>query len=230
MQGFPLDSCNYSLYDNDTTDFSVSIMDSLNNDMETVSWLPLITMKEELITHMKESVVIDEPVNESINNLSKDLIKFMKGFTVQKKRMDEAEIKMKKVIEDTQRDIDVITTFIEFLSKISKQTDKDMDPIQSQIKTMCDDIETNSKMKEVKQVYLVEKHKFHQHLNVIRLLNQMNVGSTCSICLQDNVNSYFDPCGHTACLTCCDKNTEYSNDNCPLCRKHINSVRKLYFS
>ena len=123
MEGYPLDSCNYSLYNNDTTDFTVSIMDSLTNDIKIVTWLPLISMKEELTNHMKDSVVIDEPVNESINNLSKDIIKFMKDFNIQKMALDVAEKKMKQVIQDTQRDIEVITTFIDFLSKISKQTD-----------------------------------------------------------------------------------------------------------
>jgi len=85
-------------------------------------------------------------------------------------------------------------------------------------------------MEPIKKEYIIEKQRYQQHMNILRLLNQMNVGSTCSICLQENVNSYFDPCGHTACLTCCDKNTEYNNDNCPLCRKSISSVRRLYFS
>ena len=64
----------------------------------------------------------------------------------------------------------------------------------------------NNNMKQLRDRYLLEKKKFHKYLNIIQLLNQMNVGSTCSICLQDNVDSYFNPCGHTGCQKCMSKN------------------------
>ena len=65
--------------------------------------------------------------------------------------------------------------------------------------------------------------------NTEKLINQMNVGSTCSICLQDNVDSYFNPCGHTACSNCINKNSEYDRP-CPLCRKQVRSIHKLFFN
>jgi len=230
MQGYPLDSCTYSFYDNSTsiTDHTCqSIMEDMGN-IKDVSWLSLINMKEELINHMKESVVIEEPVNESINELSSSLIQFMKDFHIQLDKMTDAEKKMKQVIEDTQKEIEIITTFIEFLSKLSSKTEKDIEPLQTQINSICDDIKKNSKMEEVKKTYLVEKHKFHQHVNLLRLINQMNVGSTCSICLQENVDSYFNPCGHTGCQKCMSKNAELERP-CPLCRKQVISIHKLFF-
>ena len=54
----------------------------------------------------------------------------------------------------------------------------------------------------------------------------MNVGSTCSICLCENVTSYFNPCGHTACESCIDRNKD---NTCPLCRADIRNTHKLYF-
>ena len=74
--------------------------------------------------------------------------------------------------------------------------------------------------------------KFHKHLNIIKLINQMNVGSTCSICLQDNVDSYFNPCGHTACKKCLERkymtSNNINNNKCPICREYISEIRKVY--
>ena len=173
---------------------------------------------------------IKNTIDQSINELSNKLIEFMKNFNKHKKNMDESEKIMKKIIMETQKDIEIIDTFIEFLKSISYKTDKNIEPIEKHIKSICDDIKKNNKIKETKKDYINKKKIFNQHLNIIRLINQMNVGSTCSICLQDNVDSFFDPCGHTICSKCNKYNSEYSSNTCPLCRKTIINTRKLYFS
>ena len=229
MEGYPLTG-----YDNMTSSYNESlcspetIMDSIGNS-NSISFTPLISMKEELINHMKEDSLADDLSFSKIDELSDSLIDFMKDFNEYKKSMDEAEKLMKLAIESNQKDIQIIETFIEFLSKISNQTDKNIEPIQTQIKSVCEDIKKTSKMKEVKDNYIKEKIKFHKHLNIIKLINQMNVGSTCSICLQDNVDSYFNPCGHTACSTCIRKSIEHERP-CPLCRKQVHSIHKLFFT
>lgn len=226
MEGYPLNEFNN--YPNNLTYNNDSIMDELGN-VKGISWLPLISMKEELINHMKEDSTADDVSFSKIDELSDLLIDFMKDFNEYKKSMDDAEKQMKLAIESNNKDIQIIDTFIEFLNKISGQTDKNIEPIQSQIKAVCEDIKKNSKMKEAKDIYIKEKMKFHKHLNIIKLINQMNVGSTCSICLQDNVDSYFNPCGHTACSNCINKNSEYDRP-CPLCRKSVHSIHKLFFT
>ena len=156
MEGYSLQNCNYGPYNTYDTR-SHDIMEQMGNIAE-VPWLPLITMKEELISHMKESIVIEEPVNDDLNELSASIIQFMKDLQFQRSKMNEAEKKMKQVIQDTQKDIEVITTFIEFLSKVSRQTDKDMEPLQSQIKTISADIENNSKM-EPETIRIIDRNK-----------------------------------------------------------------------
>ena len=235
MEGYPLTGYdNLSGYDNMTSSYNESlcspetIMDSIAH-VPHKPWESLITMKEELINHMKDENISHDVPFSKIDELSNSLIDFMKDFNEYKKSMDEAEKLMKVAIESNQKDIQVIETFIQFLSKISNQTDKDIEPIQSQIKAVCEDIKQNNTMKEAKDNYIKEKIKFHKHLNIIKLMNQMNVGSTCSICLQDNVDSYFNPCGHTACTKCIRKNAEYERP-CPLCRKQVHSIHKLFFT
>ena len=92
--------------------------------------------------------------------------------------------------------------------------------------------ERNPQVRDLSYKKLHSK-KFHKHLNIIKLINQMNVGSTCSICFQDNVDSYFNPCGHTACSKCMSKTGEFYDDDhrpCPLCRKQVMSIHKLFFA
>ena len=223
MQGYPLTE-----YESVTCNYPDEIMETLGNVTFT-PWSSLITMKEELIHHMKDDSTVEDVPFSKIDELSDSLIDFMKDFNGYKNSMDEAEKKMKVAIESNKKDIQIIETFIEFLRKVSNQTDKDIEPIQSQIKSVCDDIKKSSIMKEAKETYIKEKIKFQKHLHIIKLMNQMNVGSTCSICLQDNVDSYFNPCGHTACSTCITKNKNLGLP-CPLCRKNIHSIHKLYFT
>ena len=234
MEGCPLsDFNNLTTAYNESICSPESIMDGLGN-VKGITWLPVIAMKEELINHMKEDSIADDIPFSKIDELSDSLIEFMKDFNGYKNSMDEAEKKMKFAIDSNQKDIEVIQTFIEFLSKIDPQISKsNTSDLQTQITNICKDITNNSNIKEMKDNYIKEKMKFHKHLNIIKLINQMNVGSTCSICLQDNVDSYFNPCGHTACSNCMSKTGEFYDDNhrpCPLCRKQVISIHKLFFT
>jgi len=234
MEGCPLsDFNNLTTAYNESICSPESIMDGLGN-VKGITWLPVIAMKEELINHMKEDSITDDISFSKVDELSDSLIEFMKDFNGYKNSMDEAEKRMKFAIDSNQKDIEVIQTFIDFLSKIDPEISKsNTSDLQTQITNICKDITNNSNIKEMKDNYIKEKMKFHKHLNIIKLINQMNVGSTCSICLQDNVDSYFNPCGHTACSNCMSKTGEFYDDNhipCPLCRKQVISIHKLFFT
>jgi len=56
------------------------------------------------------------------------------------------------------------------------------------------------------------------------------MGSTCSLCLQKQVDTFLEPCGHTGCGECIDKYIKRdSNNNCFICRQTIFKRHKLYF-
>ena len=183
MEGCPLaDFDNLTSAYNESISSPESIMDGLGN-VKGITWLPLIAMKEELINHIKEDSIADDIPFSKIDELSDSLIEFMKDFNGYKNSMDEAERKMKFAIDSNQKDIEVIQTFIDFLSKIDPQiSESNTSDLQTQITNICKDIINNSNIKEMKDNYIKEKMKFHKHLNIIKLINQMNVGSTCSIC------------------------------------------------
>ena len=52
----------------------------------------------------------------------------------------------------------------------------------------------------------------NEYQNLLKKINNGNVGNTCSLCLQNPVNKYFNPCGHTACDKCIDHLYEKSED------------------
>ena len=239
MEGFPLNE-----YDNmssfqpyssgsEATCSTYQILESICPTTDS-KIEPILFMKEELINHMKgdftNDIKLDEEEETYLEGTSNLMILFIERFKKQQQKMKDAEIKMKKVIETNKKDIDILITFIDFLTTINNKCSHDTKTIQKDIQDISEDIRKNSQMSETKEQYILEKKKFHKYLNIIKLFNQMNVGSTCSICLGDNVDSFFDPCGHTACSKCCEKNRNYNDNNCPLCRKEIFNIRRLYFS
>jgi hypothetical protein len=46
----------------------------------------------------------------------------------------------------------------------------------------------------------------------------------CCICLQNNVDVFASPCGHTFCNTC------LKSTFCYFCRKKVDTVKKIYFN
>jgi len=49
---------------------------------------------------------------------------------------------------------------------------------------------------------------------------------TCTVCMDNQVTDYYNPCGHTICGDCKGK---YSLKTCHYCRSHIDKISKLFF-
>ena len=117
MEGYPLTSFgNYNIScSNDVSIFH-------NSDIQAVSWLPLITMKEELINHIKDTSIndiqLDETEQSFLDNVSNTMIEFMKKFKTQLERMNQAEKKMKDAMNKNNKNIDKLSTIIPFLETL----------------------------------------------------------------------------------------------------------------
>lgn len=60
------------------------------------------------------------------------------------------------------------------------------------------------------------------------ILKTERKGSTCPICMEDDISTYLDPCGHTFCGNCVNK---FKNANsCPVCRGPVRERRQLFLS
>ena len=84
----------------------------------------------------------------------------------------------------------------------------------------------NESLKSSKKEYEKNKNKFKYYFEIIKIINNFNMGNTCSICVENNVDHFFNPCGHTVCKECV-KNID--NNSCFLCRTNIINIKKLYY-
>ncbi|KAL3525639.1 hypothetical protein ACH5RR_014011 [Cinchona calisaya] len=56
-------------------------------------------------------------------------------------------------------------------------------------------------------------------------------GKICVICYDKQRNCFFIPCGHCAtCYSCAQRITAEETKSCPVCRRYIRKVRKLFIS
>lgn len=49
---------------------------------------------------------------------------------------------------------------------------------------------------------------------------------TCSICTENLIDIFVDPCGHVFCETCLSKTT--NKTHCPMCRTQINALKRIF--
>lgn len=238
MEGYPLQgyqapdyfnsTCSTIDYTDITTVNDTTIMNTIS-PIKTDSYPTMVHLKEDLINLLKSGEPqgeIEPDEMEFLNQVSDTFIEFMKRFEIQKERLNQAETEMKDKIKETKQNIHTLETFINFLQTLTLDRDQ-TEPIVSQLIQVTQSLEMKQSIDQAKQRFIQQKRLFSKYLSIVKLINQMNTGSTCSICLCDNVSVYFDPCGHTCCSECVEKN---KTNRCPLCRKDIIQTRKLYFS
>ena len=103
--------------------------------------------------------------------------------------------------------------------------------IQRKIVKVAESIEARDQTKALKDAYLKEVSITKLYLHTFfKEINGVNIGNTCSLCLQRPVTHYLNPCGHTGCSECLEamRSTDYTK-HCYLCRKQVNSYHPLYF-
>jgi len=107
----------------------------------------------------------------------------------------------------------------------------DIVEIQRKIVKVAESIEARDKTKVLKDAYLKELAILKLYIHTFfKEINGINVGNTCSLCLQRPVTKYLNPCGHTGCSECLEKMGESSyTTHCFLCRKRVDSYHPLYF-
>jgi len=170
-------------------------------------------------------------IQENMNSFNTLLDEFQK----QNKLLLTYEKEYKENHEKSQTDIQKITDFKDFMISIhSKYQDLDSSELSELFLKTIKDIEKDNKLKEYNDKYMKQNYITNLYINrFLKRINGCNIGSTCSLCLQRQVDTFMEPCGHTACSECIDelkqRNGEYSC-NCFLCRKKVFKFHKLYFT
>jgi hypothetical protein len=182
---------------------------------------------------------IDEKdsINEKLKEIDSDMesiYKIMESFKIQQKKMIQSENNYKESYKNCKKDLNKISDFKEFAMSIdTKYKDLDSNKINKCILEIVEKISKDNNTHQLKQEYLKENYIYNHYLHkLVKYINGINVGNTCSICLQNKVDTFLDPCGHTACSACVEilKGDDEFNCNCFICRKTVNKFHKLYFS
>ena len=230
MEGYPLhsnDLC-YTGYSQPT----YSSIDSMGT-LDDAPYDLIVNIKEEMIQALQEDFTkefnLDSEDTEYLGSLISSFREFMIKLDDQEKVLQKVESKMKQTVAETQKNIKTIETFITFLGQINNNDTEIATSIKEKLESIIETMQSSQDIEKVRDEFIREKKKYFHYLRFVKFINQMNLGSTCSICLSKNVDVYFNPCGHTACSSCADK-TMSSTSRCPLCRKNVLQHNKLYFT
>ena len=189
------------------------------------------------ILNNKEILPIDDPEfkDEEIDDIISKIKGFGENFISLQNDLDKAQKDYEEYIKYTKENIQKINSSIEFIKNCNKEYESD-----EKVKTIIDSlveyikvVDENDKLKEYKELYIQKRKLFNKHLYLINTINNWNITAICPICITDKIDSYCNPCGHTACRKCLDKSSNIVNNvnhnKCPICREHIMDIRKLYF-
>lgn len=98
------------------------------------------------------------------------------------------------------------------------------DEIQQQIKEKY----TSLNIEQLKQNYLDAFDEYGSLMMKLKSITGTVIPTTvCQICLENQVEYFLDPCGHTICGTC-KQTCEHSRKNCHYCRKNRNAFKRLF--
>ena len=205
---------------NNLTQESVQIRDNLLNILNDKDILPIDDQEF-------KCEKIDSIVNQ-IKSLNKELMPLQD-------ELDEYHKKYQEEVKKTKENVEKIDCSIQFIQTCNKEYENDekiksiVDSLNEYIKT----INENDKLKSAKEEYINKRKSINKHLCLINTINKINISAICPICITDKIDSYCNPCGHTACKACLDKTSSIVNNvnhnKCPICREYVMDIRKLYF-
>ena len=207
---------------------------------EQISALSFI--KNELInnTHDLNNVTDEEMncFNEKYKNLLEGIHLFMNDMKECREKLISLEKDLKEKENENKKDITLIQTFLDFVVNLKESTNEEVvsETFKEEIVKVCENVKENNSFKDIKNEYDKTKNNYLKYLKTLSLINNLNVGNLCSICIQNNVTTYYNPCGHTTCETCKERLMEYSSETnitgcrCPICRVTIRESKKIYFN
>ena len=200
----------------------------------------LLILKHDLLKYLKnEKIYFDdeleiniEKVEPKTNVLVDALSEFFKEFKIKQDELIKDEKELIEEINKTKDDINIIKAMMEKTKKMMEKYDLNKDIITT-MGELGKSIREKSNINAVKEKYIKSRKDILLYLDIIKSINYLNVGNTCSLCMLNNVDVYFQNCGHTACQECADRLIEYDggieNARCSFCRKDIFKINKLYY-
>ena len=232
---YPEENINFMSIMNNTTEFSNIEPVCVRQNIFDKS----IKIKDLLIDCLQgnETLNIDnnEYKNEEIDTIIKTIESFQPKFMKLQDELDELHIDYNKELNNTKKNISKIETLIKFMKQMEEdyKIDDSIKDIVTKLNEYSKQILENNKLKITKDKYITKRKELNSYLYFIQKLNKWNACSICPICITNKIDSYCNPCGHTACKKCLDRKPTNENNlnsnKCPICREYISEIRKLFF-
>lgn len=213
----------------------LKFMNNDNIDVEEIEEDIIIHEAKELSKedseNKEEEELSKEDTDKNIDELLNNYDKFLKNYSKVQENYFYAEKELKNDINKTKTDIKMLNSSIEYAENITKDYLQNTDTtLIDSLKSLGNIIKNNTNTYEKKKNYVKKRKEVEKYINIIEKMN-LNISNTCTICMNNNVDRYFNPCGHTCCEKCINRISEYDNRlTCLICRVNVMEVRKLYFS
>lgn len=201
-----------------------------------------VEIKELLIDALnnKDTLTIEnegEYKNKEIDELISKIESFEPKFMKLQEELDILSNEYNKEIKNTENNVKKLESSIIFMKSFEKEYQKNDENIKNIIDKLNDYssiIKDNDKLLKIKEKYLSKRKELNSYIYFIQKLNKWNTSAICPICITNRIDTYCNPCGHTACGDCLNRNhminnTSYNSNKCPICREYINELRKLFF-
>ncbi len=214
------------------------------NDLEPVSsrqtsYEKSINIKELLLECLQgtEILPIDNKgyKNEEIDTIIETIESFQPKFCKLQDELDEIYKEYNNEKKNTKESILKIDSSIQFMKKLEDdyKIDDSVKDIVEKMNEYSKKLLKNNKMKVSKEKYIGKRKELNSYLYFIQKLNKWNTVAICPICITSKIDSYCNPCGHTACKKCLERKPSNGNNlnsnKCPICREYIMEIRKLFF-
>ncbi len=214
------------------------ILIHLENQIESIE------QNFEKITHKQFDNIVDNNLQQfgkeeyklKLNNKLDELLGFSleeynkKSIKIEES-INELCAKINNYFSELRNDIynlHILNQKLQFISNYENEINK------NDFFELVDSYENNIKNKLEYDLKIHIKNKIeaiHDLFNMLKLLqSQLYVKVvtkySCGICLTNNVESYYNNCGHVICKSCGIKNR--NNNICPFC-KHESALKNLFF-
>lgn len=202
--------------------FSLSQIESFTSDdiplniaYDSIRLERIKLLTDNLDTECTENLDSDKECDDMNNLIQKFKIKVLDKYS----EYQQIENNFQK-LSNILTQIDDLNVNLKIHNQQLKQYNLDLDKY-SILQETCKNHYDNC-LKNLKQIKKELKHLLHQSKQVTNLENVR----ICPICLSNEVNVALNPCGHTFCNSCIEKN---STNICSICRQMFVPI-KLFFS
>jgi hypothetical protein len=198
--------------------------DILANIADVANFFCDKSTREQLEVHgvTEEEIENFETINRHVAKGKEQLQSLLSQYNSCFKKISDTERRIRRMQEEIEIIKDKLTSLAiahECMNESSRTFVKELEAKQD---TILEDLKTELALANI------EKDKLTVMIKSLAvtygIIKNAPFTHTCPICITNEVDIYFDPCGHTVCKSC--SKSQY----CHMCRTKIIGIRSLFYS